>query len=157
MPDPSPSAPWVTFPARIRPGHRVASGLNGDPRFPGGTVAMQRPHFLARGLDLAFCHPGTVNVSLAPRRPRVLAPRHTFRNVRWHPVEPAEDFSFCDVRLLRPGGPALAGFVYLPHPETKPAHFQAPEVLELLLPFVPGLAYGQEILLEAPADQLAVG
>ena len=71
----------------------------------------------------------------APTRPG--APFcHTFRDVKWHPTEPAEDFSFFDVRLIRSGAPALAGLINYPHPETKPMHFQQPDVLELLLPFV---------------------
>jgi hypothetical protein len=118
---------------------------------------MQRPHFLARGLNLAGCHSGTVNVSVAPRRWRLGQPRHTFRGVRWHPVEPAEDFSFADVRLLRPSAPSIAGWIYHPHPETKPEHFQTPDILELLLPLVPGLAYGDELLLAAPAEQVEIG
>lgn len=148
---------WPTFSARVVRGHGVASGRNGDPRFPGGTVAMQRPHFLARGLDLSALHPGTINVSIAPRAWRLRTPRHTFRAVRWHPVEPAEDFSFADVHLRRPGEPPLAGWIYHPHPETKPEHFQTPDVLELLLPLVPGLAYGDALVLAAPADQVEVG
>jgi hypothetical protein len=86
---------------------------------------MQRPHFLARGLDLSALHPGTINVSIAPRAWRLRTPRHTFRAVRWHPVEP-------------------------------PEHFQTPDVLELLLPLVPGLAYGDALVLAAPADQVEV-
>jgi hypothetical protein len=50
----------------------------------------------------------------------------------------------------------LAGWIYHPHPETKPEHFQTPDVLELLLPLVPGLAYGDALLLAAPADQVEV-
>ena len=42
-----------TFPARIVPGHRVASGQNGNPLFPGGTLKMQTPFFQALGLDLS--------------------------------------------------------------------------------------------------------
>jgi hypothetical protein len=37
-------------------GHRVASGLNGNPRFPGGTLRMQAPHFARLGLDLGHFH-----------------------------------------------------------------------------------------------------
>ena len=43
---------WQTVAARIVPGHRVASGLNRNPRFPGGTLRMQAPFFLAVGFDL---------------------------------------------------------------------------------------------------------
>ncbi len=137
-------------------GHRVASGENGDPRFPGGTLRMQAPHFRARGLDLGRFHLGTVNVSIARQRYRAIAPRHTFRDVKWHPTEPAEDFSFFDVTLVTQNGARFAGLIYHPHPETKPEHFQQPDVLELLLPWVDGLAYGDHVTLEIPAPQMRI-
>jgi hypothetical protein len=143
-----------TLAARIVKGHRVASGLNGNPRFPGGTMRMQIPYFLALGLDLRSLYPGTLNVSIAPKRYRVVSPRYSFPALKWHPVEPAEDFSFFDARLVRPGNTAVEGFVYYPHPETKPEHFQSPDVLELLFPRVEGLEYGMEIELEVPAEQM---
>lgn len=142
--------------ARLMQGHRVASGLNGNPRFPGGTLLMQQPHFLALGLDIGLFYRGTLNVSIAPSRYRVIKPRLTFRDVKWHPVEPKEDFSFFDVRLLGPNRDAVVGLIYYPHPETKPEHFQAPDVLEILLPFVDGLKYGMELTLEIPAEQMVI-
>lgn len=117
---------------------------------------MQTPHFLARGFDISKLYPGTVNVSIAPLSYRVVMARHTFTNVKWHPTEPAEDFSFFDVRIIRPNESAVAGFIYFPHPDTKPEHFQQPDVLELLLPFVAGLQYGMEINLEIPTAQMLV-
>lgn len=147
---------WQIVNARIVQGHQVASGRNNDPRFPGGTLRMQSPRFLARGFDLSSYHVGTVNVSIAPCHYRVAKARHTFRNVKWHPTEPAEDFSFFDVRLLRPDGQAIAGCIYYPHPETKPEHFQPPDTLELLLPFVEGLSCGMELILEIPAAQMVI-
>ena len=92
---------------------------------------MQIPHFLALGLDLRSFHLGTLNVSIAPLCYRVVKARHTFTNVKWHPTEPAEDFSFFDVRVIRPDESPIAGFIYFPHPDTKPEHFQQPDVLEL--------------------------
>ena len=151
----NPSHPQIIT-ARLNQGHRVASGLNGNPRFPGGTLLMQQPHFLARGLDIGVYHRGTLNVSIAPLRYRVVRPRLTFRDVQWHPVEPKEDFSFFDFNLLRASQAPLAGLIYYPHPETKPEHFQAPDVLELLLPFVEGLHYGMELTLEIPSDQMLI-
>jgi hypothetical protein len=145
---------WEEVAGRLLAGHRVASGLNGDPRFPGGTLHLQAPHFRALGLDLAAFHPGTLNVSIAPRRYCVVRPRLTFRRVRWHPTEPAEDFSFFDVRLGRAGAAPLSGLIYFPHPETKPAHFQPPDVLELLFPFVAGLHYGAALHLQIPVAQI---
>lgn len=147
---------WQTFTARVLQGHRVASGMNRNPRFPGGTLKMQAPFFRELGVDIDAFHPGTINISLTPLRYRVKQPRHTFRNLRWHPVEPAEDFSFFDLRLLRDGQPDLPGLIYFPHPETKPEHFQQPDVLELLLPHVDGMHYGMELTLAVPVEQMAV-
>jgi hypothetical protein len=149
-------AKWQTIIARILQGHRVASGLNQNPRFPGGTLRMQLPHFLALGLDLRAFYPGTLNAGIAPSRYRVIKARRTFAKVKWHPTEPAEDFSFFDVRLGRSDTPSVEGFIYYPHPETKPEHFQQPGVLELLLPFVEGLRYGDEVRLEIPESQMAI-
>ncbi len=147
---------WQTVSARVVVGHRVAYGLNKNPRFPGGTQLMQAPDFLALGFDLGVFYRGTVNVSIAPRSYRVAKARHTFHNVKWHPTEPAEDFSFFDFRLLRPSGPSIAGSIYYPHPETKPEHFQQPDVLELLLPFVEGICCGAELTLEIPTAQMVI-
>lgn len=145
---------WMTILAQIVRGHRVASGLNGNPRFPGGTLRMQAAHFAERGFDLGAYHPGTLNVSIAPLSCRVAKAPITFRNVKWHPTEPAEDFSFFDVKLLRPNAAPVDGKIYYPHPETKPEHFQKPDVLELLMPFVEGLNYGDEIKLSVPSEQM---
>lgn len=143
------------IPAIIVPGHRVASGLNGNPRFPGGTIRMQLPHFLERGLDLSAFYPGTLNVSIAPRSFRPLAARHTFKALKWHAEDPAEDFSFFNVTVHREAGAPVSGWIYFPHPDTKPTHFQTPDVLELLLPWTEGLEYGMKIHLEVPAGQMA--
>ncbi|HEX2749702.1 MAG TPA: hypothetical protein VHM91_16950 [Verrucomicrobiales bacterium] len=142
--------------ARVVPGHRVASGGNNDPRFPGGTLRMQAPFFREMGLDLSPFHSGTVNVSIAPLVYRVVRPAVTFRQVQWHPVEPAEDFSFFDVRVQTPNGGTATGYIYYPNPETKPEHFQQPDVLELLLPFLEGLHYGMSLTIEVPAQQMII-
>src|ERR1022692_3857667 len=103
--------PCQSVAARVVLGHRVASGLNQNPRFPGGTLRMQFPHFLSRGLDLSSFHLGTLNVSIAPLAYRVLKARHTFTNVKWHPTEPAEDFSFFDVRVGCPDKTSVVGLI----------------------------------------------
>ena len=143
--------------AVIVQGHRVASGLNGNPLFPGGTMCMQLPFFQKLGLDLSLFHLGTLNVSIAPLGYRVVRPKHTFRAVKWHPTESAEDFSFFDVIVHRDSAPPVSGFIYHPHPETKPTHFQKADVLELLLPWTEGLGYGTKIRLEVSAEQMMIG
>ncbi len=150
------SLSWPALTATVMPGHRVASGLNHNPRFPGGTLAMQQPHFARLGLDLSVYHPGTLNLSIAPHRYRVMAGRLTFRQVKWHPVEPAEDFSFFDCRLILPGAEPVAALVYYPHPETKPEHFQSPDMLEVLAPSLPGLAYGMQVDLAVDPAQMVM-
>lgn len=142
------------IPATIVQGHRVASGLNGNPKFPGGTLRMQLPYFADLGLDLSAFYPGTLNVSIAPLSYRVVQPRFTFNDLKWHPEDPAEDFSFMDVVVLRDGGESVSGLIYFPHPDTKPTHFQTSDVLELLLPWTEGFDYGTRIRLEVPKSQM---
>ena len=115
---------------------------------------MQAPFFRALGFDLDAYHCGTINVSIAPKRYRVITAPITFRQVKWHPAEPAEDFSFFDFTFIRGDAPAIAGKIYYPHPETKPEHFQQPDVLELLLPLVENVQYGDEVKLSVPAEQI---
>jgi hypothetical protein len=143
------------IPATIVQGHRVASGLNGNPRFPGGTLRMQFPFFRDLGVDLSSYHLGTLNVSIAPLSYRVGTPRHTFRQLKWHPMDPAEDFSFFDVVVHRENASPVRGWIYFPHPDTKPTHFQKPDVLELLLPWTEGLDYGTSMMLEVPEEQMS--
>jgi len=139
--------------AVVVPGHRVASGLNGDPRFPGGTLSMQQPHFLARGLELSGYHPGTLNLCIAPWQYQVVRAALTFPQVQWHPTEPAEDFSFFDCALTF-AGHEYVGLIYYPHPETKPEHFQAPDTLEMLSPKIAGLEYGSTVELRVDSAQM---
>jgi hypothetical protein len=101
--------------------------LNGNPKFPGGTLRMQLPFFAALGLDLSAFYPGTLNVSIAPLSYRVWQAETTrFVDLKWHPEDPAEDFSFFDVVVHRENGPPVRGWIYFPHPDTKPTHFQKP-------------------------------
>ena len=145
--------PSIAIPAVVVQGHRVASGLNNNPRFPGGTLRMQMPFFRELGLDLSVFHIGTVNIRIASFRYQVVRAKHTFLNLKWHSIEPTEDFSFFDVTVSH-GKFSINGLIYFPHPETKPEHFQPPDSLELLLPFVPGLAYGDTIQIQTVADQM---
>ena len=116
------------IPATIVQGHRVASGLNGNPCFPGGTLRMQLPFFRDLGLDLSSYYLGTLNVSIAPMSYQVVQPKWTYRALKWHPIEPAEDFSFFDVIVHCEDEPSISGLIYFPHPETKPVHFQKPDI-----------------------------
>ncbi|MEM9281586.1 MAG: hypothetical protein AAGA96_07170 [Verrucomicrobiota bacterium] len=147
-----PSLPphWPSIQATVVRGHQVASGAAQDPRFPNGTLAMQMPYFLEGGLDLTDWHLATINLSVAPWRYEILAARQTFRQVQWHPIESAEDFSFFDCLLN-----GNAGLIYYPHPDTKPDHPQPEEVLEVLLPKrVERIEYGISVSLAIDPRQV---
>lgn len=144
---------WPISSTRIVRGHHVASGLNGDPRFPSGTIAMQREHFARLGLDLGDYYQGTLNLSIKPQRHRVIRPLRTFEHLKWHPTEPAETFSFFNARLQQ-SEQTYNALIYLPHPETKPKHFQAVGVLEVLAPWIEGLEYGLTVDLAIDPAQM---
>jgi hypothetical protein len=141
---------------RVVRGHEVAGGPTSDPRFPDGTLVLQWPLFEELGLDLAGLHRATVNVATGPVRVRLTDPAHTFRHVRWHPDVPPEDFSFVPCRVTVGTARPLTGWVYHPHPETKPAHHQPDDVLELLLPFAKEIHREAVVAVDLPAAQVAV-
>lgn len=128
-------------------GHGVASGYTGDPRFPGGTLALQLPIFRQLGLDLEGLHLGTLNVSVAPLLPQPQRALSTFRDIKWHPDCPAEDFSFFDMRIATTEGEPVPAYIYWPHPETKPEHFHDPHVVEILAPRLEDIAEGVPVRL----------
>ena len=146
---------WQRVRGVVRAGHRVASGTGADRRYPAGTVRMQRPFFLERGLDLTPFFEGTLNVDIAPRSFALAQPAHTFRRVTWTELHPPEDFSFSRCRVGYGGG-EHAGWVYTPHPETKAAHFQPPTMLESLVPWVEGVRYGDAVELWVPAAEIVI-
>lgn len=130
--------------------------MNGNPNFPGGTIRMQMPFFKERGLDLAPYYLGTLNVSIASLGYRPVKAPMTFPQVKWHPVDPAETFSFFHIWRVLPDGSRIGGLVYYPHPETKPKHFQPPDMLELMFPRMQGLEYGMELDLEVDEAEIEV-
>lgn len=140
----------LCLPGVVVPGHGVASGRSATTPFPAGTIDLQLPHFAARGLDLTGLHHATVNVDVAPLVVTMVAPEHTFTDVDWTDVHGPETFSFARCGLTREGA-RHTGWVYWPHPETKPMNEQRPTVVELLLPWVAGLGYGDEVVVDLAA------
>ena len=135
---------WKTINGIVVPGHRVASGQATGSRYPAGTIRMQQPVFKQLGLDLSRYHEGTLNVSIHPLSFEMKRPRHTFRQVEWTSLHPAEDFSFSPCKVYF-DDKEHTGWIYYPHPETKEMHFQDPSVLEILAPFIPNIGYGDRI------------
>ncbi len=143
----------ISIRAVVCEGHGVASGVRGD--VPGGTIQAQMPLFKERGLDLSHCFAGTLNVSVAPHLFNLMKPRYVFRGVRWSPDSPPEDFSLtpCVVTFE---DRSVDGYVYYPHPETKPRHFQTPSVIEVIAPLIDGIAYGSTVRLEVDPNEVEI-
>lgn len=157
MPYEEPPDAHVRVFGRVVAGHGVAGGGAGDPRWPDGTLALQWP-LLAEVEDLPLegLHRATINVSTSPWHVDVVAPWWTVPGLPWHPDVPPEDISFVPCRAAVGEGRPADGLVYWPHPDTKPDHHQPPDVLELLLPRLPGVHVGAVVRLDLPASQVDV-
>ncbi|MGB0562813.1 MAG: hypothetical protein ACPGVO_13565 [Spirulinaceae cyanobacterium] len=139
----------------IQPGYQVASGRATNSPYPAGSIALQLPYFQALGLDLSDCFQGTLNVNIAPQTFTLQRPDYTFRQVKWFAAAPPEDFSFIRVQLTAQTQ-TVSGWIYYPHPETKPQHFHDPSTLELLAPWVEGVSYGAAVVLQVAAGAIAL-
>ena len=152
---------WVR--CRLLRGHGVASGRAAHSPYPAGTIALQSPFFLARGLDLSPFFAGTLNLE-ARGVWRLRDPDARFEQLRWTEHHPPETFSFWHCRLRSVAAPAgdgppaartapprtaaetaareTAALLYHPHPETKQAHRQPPGCVEVLAPWLGELQPG---------------
>ncbi|WP_035994166.1 hypothetical protein [Leptolyngbya sp. KIOST-1] len=146
---------WQTVKGIIVPGHQVASGAAPDSPYPAGAIAMQTPFFKALGLDLSGYFPGTLNVSIAPKRFQLINPEFTFRQVEWTNRHPPEDFSFSQCWVFFQGF-SYDGWIYYPHPETKKRNFQEPSTLEIIAPTIPGLQDKSPIEIEYNLFEVAI-
>jgi hypothetical protein len=125
-------------------GYGVAGGLQEKCAYPGGTIRMQRPFFMEKGMDLSPYFPGTLNIDVAPVDPNPVSGRVVFDDlIQWFPgIE--ERFVLSQIEIEAKGH-VFAGLWYYPHPETKQEHFQPASVIELLLPWIDGLATGETV------------
>jgi hypothetical protein len=146
---------WRRINGTVVEGYRVASGLAPDNPYPKGTIEMQAPYFLERGLDLSSFYPATIGISCRPLKFELGNPEFTFRGVKWSPDHHAEDFSFSACRVFFEGK-TFNGFVYYPHPDTKIGHYHDESTLEVIAPFVDGLGYGTELELEINTEEISV-
>lgn len=134
-------------------GHGVASGKARDPRYPHGTLKAQYKYFLQKGLDLSQYFLGTINLDIAPFIFKIKKPKYFLENVNWSEYIPPENFYFFYV-LLQFKETTYEGLIYMPDPATKADHFQNPTILELLLPRIEGLKYGDVVILEVSDTQM---
>ncbi len=144
---------WTSIHGILVEGYRVASGPSKD--YPYGALDRQRPFFKARGLDLDGYFNGTLNIDIHPFTFTMVKPEFTFQHVEWTDLHPPEHFSFsrCKVIYKNIG---YDGWVYYPHPETKLRHFQNPSLLEVIAEPIPGIMYGDKLVVMINPNEIAV-
>ncbi|WP_211829106.1 hypothetical protein [Kistimonas asteriae] len=147
---------WQSLSATVTAGYGVASGKHPDPRFPEGSLSLQLPQFETLGLNLSGYFRGTLNLSIAPASYRIITPYRCFRGVKWCDAMPPEDFSFFRCQLGTHTKNLVEGYVYYPHPETKPDHFQSPDILEVITQPLERIHYGEAMTLLLHTDELKV-
>lgn len=127
-------------------GHGVASGKALDSPYPAGTIALQTPLFAAHGLDLSPYHPGTLNLAFSDSRWQLSHPTAQIEQLHWSDLHPPETFSFWPAMLRWAGCESpVQGLLYRPHPETKHNHHHSPDRLELLAPWIDGIATAESL------------
>lgn len=139
----------------VKSGHQVASGSAEDSPYERGTLEMQLPFFRNLGLDLSSFYLGTINVSIAPHTFKLVRPQYTFTQVKWHPDYAAETFSFSPCQVVHQDL-TYAGLIYYPHPETKIGHFQDDSIIEAIAPKIPGLNYGDRLILKVNPQEVVI-
>jgi len=144
-----------SLPGIIKPGHQVASGKAIDSPYDRGTIEMQLPFFKNLGLDLTNFFLGTLNISVAPYKFKIIQPQYTFKDVQWHRDYPAETFSFSPCKVVFENI-SYAGFIYYPHPETKIGHFQDTSILEAIAMLIPNINYGDQVQLEINSSEIMI-
>jgi hypothetical protein len=149
------SKEYVLVRGEIKAGYGAASGKGKDERYPEGTLKQQFQHFLERGLDLSNYFMGTINLDISPCSYEIKKPKYFFKNIDWSDYIPPENFYFFNVTVYYKDK-TFKGLVYLPDPETKEDHIQKPTMLELILPKIEGLAYGDVVEIALKKDQLDI-
>ena len=66
----------------------------------------------------------------------------------------ASRFSFLTLYTTPEPEKEYKGFIYMPDPLTKVDHIQDKSILELIMPKIPGLAYGMKACIEVEDEQL---
>ena len=138
---------------RISRGHGVASGKTDDKRYPEGTLKKQLPYFKERGLDLSPYFLGTINLDIAPYLFKIKNPKIFLEGINWSEHIPPENFYFFDLNLHY-DNEVYEGLIYMPDPATKVEHEQKSSILELILPKIHDLSYGDIVEIEVPDSQL---
>jgi hypothetical protein len=134
-------------------GHQVASRPSKD--YPYSTLEKQKPYFKKLGLDLYPYYNGTLNISIAPFRFKIVKPEFKFERVEWTDLHPPETFSFSRCNVIFKNK-EYAGWVYYPHPETKKNHFQDPSLIEVIIVKIEDIKYGNSVELVINTSEIHI-
>jgi hypothetical protein len=144
-------ASFVTAQARLAVGHRVASGLAGDARFPKGTIEPQLRFFRAAvsQFDIYFdgpVFPGTLNLAFDRCAIDIRQPEHFLPHIPWTDQFAPENF-YLSPCVLVVANCRHRGLLYIPDPVTKPDHAQPTNIVEVLSTHIPALQYDDQLTL----------
>ena len=145
---------WQKITGKVIKGYGIASRQAKNSPYPQGSIVMQTPFFLERGLDISSYYPATLNVSIAPKKFKMVNPEWTFRDVAWFEGF-CETFSFSQCRIVY-SNKEIEGLIYYPHPETKPDHFQDDSVLEILAPYLGEVGEGEQVSVLLKRDEIGI-
>lgn len=139
---------------KVVKGYQLASGLGKLPNVPfTRTVGLQMPYFVQAGIPgIGEMHIGTINMSIAPRKLKILKPDYEVM-CEWFPKITETFWIMDDVKIIY-GEKEYNGFVYYPTPSD--IHIVRDEIIELLTVKIPGVKYGDDISISLPAEKYEV-
>lgn len=141
---------WIS--ALVTPGHQIASGKNPNTPYPKGSIKLQWPFLQRSPLDLQdLSSAGTLNIDLRPYEFVPNSPETTI-TAQWF-QKITETFLFFPIKI-RYQAKLYKGYVYYPSPDTKPDHFKPPYHIDLLLPWIENISYGDRIEILLPKDNI---
>ena len=142
----------LTVTGKVIEGYGVASGKNKNSPYPESSLKLQLSHFKKLGLNLNNYFLGTLNISIKPYQFELKKSYYYFPQVKWF-QDIEEDFSFSPIKLSFKEN-TYQGWLYYPHPETKPNHFQGKSTMELILPYIQGITYGDEVTVSVNEQEI---
>ncbi|MBN2411168.1 hypothetical protein JXQ31_05695 [candidate division KSB1 bacterium] len=136
-------------------GQKYTSGMTDNNLYPGGTLSMQTPFFKRKGLNLSENFLATINVNIKPSTFVVNNPEFIFPDVKWSPEHDAETFSFSRCKIIHEGL-AIEAFVFYHIQQKKRGLFIEDSVFEIIAPYIPGIRYGDRLVLELNPDEIKI-
>ncbi len=136
-------------------GQKYTSGMAENNPYPGGTLSMQTPFFKGKGLNLNENFQATINVNIRPGTFVVNNPEFIFPDVKWSQEHDAETFSFSRCRIIHEEL-AIEAFVFYHIRQNQSGLFVENSVFEIIAPYIPGIRYGDKLVLELNSDEIRI-